>query len=63
MLSWFSSVTIIGNLLGAPLGGFILHRAPGLRNLHLRDFQYAYLASGIAGLISLVLAVSVLRGR
>jgi len=24
MLSWFSSVTIIGNLLGAPVGGLIL---------------------------------------
>ena len=26
MLSWFSSVTIIGNLVGAPVGGFILYR-------------------------------------
>ena len=24
MLAWFSSVTIIGNLIGAPLGGFML---------------------------------------
>ena len=24
MLSWFSSITIIGNLIGAPLGGFLL---------------------------------------
>jgi MFS family permease len=29
MLSWFSSVTIIGNLLGAPVGGLILHSLSG----------------------------------
>ena len=62
MLSWFSSVTIIGNLLGAPLGGFILHRGAGAAELSLTDFRYAYFASGVAGLISLVLAVSILRG-
>ncbi len=61
MLSWFSSVTIIGNLLGAPLGGFILHNAPGAANPSLADFRYAYLASGIAGLFSLILALKVLR--
>ncbi len=62
MLSWFSSVTIIGNLLGAPLGGFILHRGPGAATPSLIDFHYAYLASGIAGLLSLILAIRVLRG-
>jgi MFS family permease len=62
MLSWFSSVTIIGNLLGAPLGGFILHRSPGAATPSIIDFQYAYLASGIAGLLSLILAVKILRG-
>jgi MFS family permease len=61
MLSWFSSVTIIGNLLGAPLGGFILHHAPGAANPSLSDFQTAYLASGIAGMMSLILAVRILR--
>lgn len=62
MLSWFSSVTIIGNLLGAPLGGFILHRSPGAATPSITDFHYAYLASGIAGLLSLILALGVLRG-
>jgi MFS transporter, DHA1 family, multidrug resistance protein len=62
MLSWFSSVTIIGNLLGAPLGGFILHRAPGAASPSLHDFHYAYLASGVAGIFSLILAIKVLRG-
>jgi DHA1 family multidrug resistance protein-like MFS transporter len=62
MLSWFSSITIIGNLLGAPLGGFILHHIPGAPNPSLFDFQNAYLMSGIAGMISLLLAVNILRG-
>jgi MFS family permease len=62
MLSWFSSITIIGNLLGAPLGGFILHSSPGASNPAISDFQNAYLLSGIAGMMSLLLAVNVLRG-
>ena len=61
LLSWFSSVTIIGNLLGAPLGGFILHRAPGVGGPSLGDFQIAYVLSGVAGLMSFVLALGVLR--
>jgi DHA1 family multidrug resistance protein-like MFS transporter len=61
MLSWFSSVTIIGNLLGAPLGGFILHSSPGAGGPTLGDFQTAYILSGFAGLMSLVLAFGVLR--
>jgi MFS family permease len=62
MLSWFSSITIIGNLLGAPLGGFILHHSPGASSPSLSDFQNAYLLSGIAGMMSLFLAINILRG-
>ena len=61
MLSWFSSVTIIGNLLGAPLGGFILHNAPAAAGPSLVEFRSAYLVSGIAGMLSLAMALSVLR--
>jgi MFS family permease len=62
MLSWFSSVTIIGNLVGAPVGGFILYRlATGAPALF--DFQVVYLASGAAGFLSLALALMVLRGK
>ncbi len=61
MLSWFSSVTIIGNLVGAPVGGFILYRlATG--SLALFDFQVVYLVSGVAGVLSLLLALIALRG-
>lgn len=60
MLSWFSSVTIIGNLLGAPLGGFILYStvagAPSLQ-----EFHYAYLLSGISGMMALLFAASLLQ--
>jgi MFS family permease len=61
MLSWFSSVTIIGNLLGAPLGGLILHRAPGATSTSLGDFHLAYLVSGIAGVMALLLFVRLLK--
>jgi MFS transporter, DHA1 family, multidrug resistance protein len=62
MLSWFSSVTIIGNLLGAPLGGFILNGIHGTADPSLGEFHTAYLMSGVAGLMSLLLGLSVLRG-
>jgi MFS transporter, DHA1 family, multidrug resistance protein len=62
LLSWFSSVTIIGNLLGSPVGGFLLYRL-ATSNLSLWDFQVVYLLSGLAGLLSLVLAIIVLRGQ
>jgi MFS family permease len=61
MLSWFSSVTIIGNLLGAPLGGWILHRAPGVAAPAPADFHLAYLASGAAGVMALLLFLRVAR--
>jgi DHA1 family multidrug resistance protein-like MFS transporter len=63
MLSWFSSITIIGNLLGAPLGGYILHSMTGAPNPALPDFQRAYLFSGIAGILSLLLAFAILHGK
>lgn len=59
MLSWFSSITIVGNLLGAPLGGLILQSAGGAA---LGDFHRAYVASGLSGMMSLVLAVTFMRG-
>lgn len=62
MLSWFSSVTIIGNLLGAPIGGLILHGlAPGSPTLGA--FHTVYVVSGVAGMISLVIALEQLRGE
>jgi MFS family permease len=59
MLSWFSSITIVGNLLGAPVGGLMLEGAEGPA---LGDFHRAYLASGVSGAMALVLAIALLRG-
>lgn len=63
MLSWFSSLTIIGNLLGAPVGGLILHSLSGSGEPSAGDFQRAYLVSGLAGMASLLLALRLLRGK
>jgi MFS family permease len=63
MLSWFSSITILGNLLGAPLGGFILHGTAGAATPALPDFQRAYLLSGFSGALSLLLAFAILHGK
>lgn len=60
LLSWFSSVTIIGNLLGAPLGGLILNS--GSEGPTLASFHTAYLVSGFAGVMALILAFGVLKG-
>lgn len=62
LLSWFSSVTIIGNLLGAPLGGLILNNSAGSSGPTLAAFQSAYLVSGFAGIMALILAAGVLKG-
>ncbi|HHT9124603.1 MAG TPA: MFS transporter [Candidatus Brocadiia bacterium] len=53
-LSWFSSITIIGNLLGAPLGGFILYQLAKGSNPSLGIFHIAYFICGLFGLISLI---------
>ncbi|MDI6744672.1 MAG: MFS transporter [Thermodesulfovibrionales bacterium] len=59
MLSWFSSVTIIGNLVGAPAGGFILY-SMSAGSPALAEFQTVYIASGIAGVASLLIALKLL---
>ncbi len=63
MLSWFSSVTIIGNLLGAPLGGFLLTSLAGAGTAELSHFHLVYGVVATLGLASLGLAFWVLRGR
>ncbi len=61
MLSWFSSLTIIGNLIGAPVGGFILHSMSGNGDPSSANFYTAYLISGLAGTMSLILALGLLK--
>jgi DHA1 family multidrug resistance protein-like MFS transporter len=63
MLSWFSAVTIIGNLLGAPLGGFLLTYLSGQGQPQLSYFHAVYGVVAALGLVSLGAAFWVLRGR
>jgi len=63
-LSWFSSITIIGTLLGAPLGGFILYYLPKGSGPSLSHFHMAYFICGLFGLISLLFTLKLFtRGK
>lgn len=54
MLSWFSSVGIIGTLLGAPIGGFILD-AGTTSGPVLWQFRLVFALSALAGVAAMVL--------
>jgi MFS family permease len=60
LLSWFSSVGIIGGLLGAPLGGLILSLSTTGGSYEPRTFQLVYMVCGVSGLTALALAVRAL---
>lgn len=57
-LSWFSSITIIGTLCGAPAGGFLLWWLPGSEGAALSDFHLIYTIIGGFGVIALILAIT-----
>ncbi|MFQ4136951.1 MFS transporter [Nodosilinea sp. PGN35] len=61
MLSWFSSITIIGNLIGAPLGGLMLTQLAVDGNYQLRHFHIIYGVVAALGIASLLIALLVLR--
>lgn len=60
LLSLFSSVGIIGGLLGAPLGGLLLHHSPGAAEPGLWHYRAVFLVSGVLGVAALVLALKTL---
>ncbi len=62
-LSWFSSVTILGTLAGAPVGGFLLTYLPGNNGPGLNDFRLVFLLSGLAGVAALLLGLISLSGQ
>ncbi|MBI2470907.1 MAG: MFS transporter [Planctomycetes bacterium] len=62
-LSWFSSITIIGNLVGAPLGGYILQYLSKNGSHTLAHFHIAYGICGIFGLISLAFTSKLFYSR
>lgn len=62
-LSWFSSVTIVGTLTGAPVGGFLLTFLTQGQGPVLADFRPVFLLSGLAGTAALLLGLVALRGK
>jgi len=60
LLSWFSSVGIIGGLLGAPLGGLILSLSATGGSYEPRTFQLVYTICGVSGVTALALAMRTL---
>lgn len=59
MLSWFSSVGIIGTLLGAPIGGFILDVGQSGGPV-LWQFRLVFAVSALAGVAALILGLRTL---
>lgn len=62
-LSWFSSITIIGNLVGAPLGGYILQYLGNNGSHTLSHFHIAYGICGLFGLTSLAFTLKAFLSR
>jgi MFS family permease len=62
-LSWFSSVTIVGTLVGAPVGGFLLTYVTAANGPGLNDFRLVFLMSGLAGAAALLLGLIALKDR
>ena len=60
MLSWFSSITILGTLIGAPLGGFLLTWLSGGQEPTLRNFHIIYGVVAVMGVASLAIALKVM---
>ncbi len=60
MLSWFSSVAIIGTLAGAPIGGLIVSLMGGVDGATDATFNTVYAIVAVTGLASLLLGFKIL---
>jgi len=61
MLSWFSSLTIVGTLLGAPVAGYLLRAGGPGQHLARWDFLTVFLLSGLSGAMALILGLGYVR--
>ncbi len=57
MLSLFSSVTIVGNLIGAPLGGFLLGKLAAGGGQQLAHFHIIYGVVAALGMVALLTGI------
>jgi MFS family permease len=62
MLSWFSSITIIGNLVGAPLGGLLLTVMAKGGKSQLVHFHIIYGVVAALGMAALITGIWASRG-
>lgn len=62
LLSWFSSVTVVGNLIGAPAGGVLLTLAGDGGGDPLAQFRCIYAVVAALGAAALLIALLALRG-
>ncbi len=62
MLSLFSSVTIVGNLIGAPLGGFLLQWLAGGGRQQLAHFHVIYGVVAALGMVALLAGIRASAG-
>lgn len=60
LLSWFSSVGIIGTLLGAPIGGLVLDVSASGGPV-LWQFRMVFALSAVAGMAAMLLGLKTLR--
>lgn len=58
LISWYSSLTIVGTLCGAPLGGLLLWWLAGESAADLSTFHTIYVVVGVFGIVALVLALT-----
>lgn len=60
MLSWFSSVAIIGTLAGAPVGGLVVSLMGGADGATAATFHAVYAMVAVTGLAALILGFKIL---
>ena len=61
MISWFTSLTFLGTLIGPPLGGFLLTQFAGVDGPQLAHYHTIYKVVGAMGITTLLAGIWILR--